>query len=106
MAGEMRARCLPVRGQSGRVKAVYPLVTRDFHDYDVSAAPGALSTCWARLSRTLITSAESAAAAAPQVVFCLTCSQLLEITTEPSPTAEVTRFTDAARAAPAARMLA
>ncbi len=41
---------------------------------------------------------------APQVVFCLTCSQTLEITTEPSPTAEATRFTDPARTSPTAKM--
>jgi hypothetical protein len=49
-------------------------------------------------------STESAAGAAPQVVFCLTCSQILEITTEPSPTAEATRFTDPARTSPTAKM--
>jgi hypothetical protein len=41
---------------------------------------------------------------APQVVFCLTCSQTSEITTEPSPTAEATRFTDPARTSPTAKM--
>jgi hypothetical protein len=41
---------------------------------------------------------------APQVAFCLTCSQTLEITTEPSPTAEATRFTDSARTSPTAKM--
>ena len=40
----------------------------------------------------------------PQVVFCLTCSQTLEITTDPSPTAEATRFTDPARTSPTAKM--
>jgi hypothetical protein len=40
----------------------------------------------------------------PQVVFCLTCSQTSEITTEPSPTAEATRFTDPARTSPTAKM--
>ena len=38
------------------------------------------------------------------MVFCLTCSQTLEITTEPSPTAEATRFTDPARTSPTAKM--
>ena len=56
----------------------------------------------ARLIR--LASAEIAAGAAPQVVFCLTCSQTLEITTEPSPTAEATRFTDPARTSPTAKM--
>jgi hypothetical protein len=46
----------------------------------------------------------SAAEWAPQVVFCLTCSQILEMTTEPSPTAEATRFTDPARTSPTAKM--
>jgi hypothetical protein len=41
---------------------------------------------------------------APHAVFCLTCSQTLEITTEPSPTAEATRFTDPARTSPTAKM--
>src|SRR5262249_5345950 len=39
-----------------------------------------------------------------EVVACLTCSQTLEITTEPSPTAEATRFTDPARTSPTAKM--
>jgi hypothetical protein len=39
-----------------------------------------------------------------QLVFCLTCSQTLEITTDPSPTAEATRFTDPARTSPTANM--
>lgn len=47
---------------------------------------------------------QSAPAVAPQVMFCLTCSQTLEITTEPSPTAEATRFTDPARTSPTAKM--
>jgi len=47
---------------------------------------------------------ERAAVAAPQAAFCLTCSQTLEITTEPSPTAEATRFTDPARTSPTAKM--
>ena len=37
-------------------------------------------------------------------MFCLTCSQTLEITTEPSPTAEATRFTDPARTSPTAQV--
>ena len=49
-------------------------------------------------------STKSAAGAPPQVAFCLTCSQILEITTEPSPTAEATRFTDPARTSPTAKM--
>src|SRR5262245_55140275 len=39
---------------------------------------------------------------APQGLLPLTCSQILAITTEPSPTAEATRFTEPARTSPTA----
>src|ERR1700722_18430703 len=39
-----------------------------------------------------------------QVAFSRTCSQTLEITTDPSPTAEATRLTDPARTSPTAKI--
>jgi hypothetical protein len=74
-------------------------------DAGAGALGGALLLTWTeRKPAALFTLCGSAAAATPQVVLCLTYSQTLEITTEPSPTAEATRFTDPARTSPTAKM--